>query len=117
MKNGILIDPTTQTIQWVEVQDYKDIYKHVKCEMFEPVDINETNTIWVDEEFHYKDGNDWFFFKGTHTPIKGLGLILGNDNETGDSCDCTLSIDSVKSNVKFMDSFQVQVGVKTGLFV
>jgi hypothetical protein len=117
MKNGILIDPTMRTIEWVEVKDFKNIYTHLKCELFECVDIDEVNTIYVDEEFHYKDGNEWFHFEGTHTPIKGRGLILGNDDETGESCDCTFSIQHVQKKVRFMDSFEVVMKSKLGLLV
>lgn len=111
MKNGILIDVHNRTIEWVEVKDYKDIYKHIKCEMFECVDIDDVNTVYVDEEglLTLTPHSMFFMFEGLHQPLCGSGLILGTDYETGESIDSTLSIEYVRSKVKFMDLYEVQM--------
>jgi hypothetical protein len=108
MKKGILINPTTKTIEWVDVKDWKDINNHIESERFQCVEINELNDLWVDEEFLFKEGDNWFFLEGTHCSVRNKGLILGVDEE-GESCDSTLSIDYVKSRTKFMTTYEKQV--------
>ena len=51
----------------------------------------------------------FFMYKGLHQPLCGNGLILGIDHETGESVDCSLTIEEVRSNVKFMDLYEVQM--------
>jgi hypothetical protein len=43
----------------------------------------------------------FFKIEGYHEFLPGNGLILGYDDETGDSSDTTLTIDEIKSMVKF----------------
>jgi hypothetical protein len=119
MKNGILIDVHNRTIEWVEVKDWKDIYTHVKCELFECVDIDGQNTVYVDEEgLLTMDSKSMFFmYKGYPQPLCGNGLILGIDHESGESVDCSLSLELVKSNVRFMDMFEVSMRSRLGQFV
>ena len=118
MKNGILIDVQNRSIEFVEVKDWKDIYVHVKCEMFECVSIDENNDVYVDEEgLLTMDSKSMFFmYKGYPQPLCGNGLILGIDHENGESIDTTLSLELVKSNVRFMDMFEVSMRSRLGQF-
>jgi len=118
MKKGILIDVKNETLSWVEVEKYTDIYTHLGCQMFECVDIDGMNTIYVDEEglLTLTTQSKFFTYKGYSQPLCGNGLILGTDHETGESVDSTLSLEFVKSNIKFMDLYEVQMKSKLGVF-
>ena len=116
MIKGILIDPTRRIIDWVDVKEgYQGTNDVLKCEISQCVQLDDLNDIWVDEEYHYKDGLDWFTLPNIN-PVKNRGLILGFDEE-GNCSDCTLSLDYVKKHVRFMDSFEVVMKTKLGVFV
>ena len=122
MKKAILIDVHNRTITEVNVLEDKSgsqlssIYEHLKCSIFECVNIGK-NDIYVDEEgiLDVTPDTKFFFYKGTHQPLSGNGLIMGFDDETGESVDTTLTIDEVKSNVKFMTATEVALSVRMGV--
>ena len=117
MKKGILIDVQNRTIEFVDVKDWKDIYNHVKCQTFECVDLDGRDTVYVDEEgLLTLTPQSMFFTIGNSQPLCGNGLILGTDHETGESTDCNLSLELVKSKVKFMDVYEVQMKSRLGVF-
>lgn len=104
MKRGILIDVRKREVREVVIgDDYTDIYVPLEADMFECVDIEEPNTIYVDEEGLLKlTATSMFFtYKGAHQPFAGNGFILGVDYETGDSIDTTLTVEEVKQKVGF----------------
>jgi len=48
---AILINPFNQTITEVEYSgDYKEIYKLIECSTFDCVNIDDDNTLFVDDE-------------------------------------------------------------------
>lgn len=102
---AILIDVVNHQISLVDVSNnIKDIYKHLNCDMFECVDIDHQNTIYVDEEGLLKldERSKFFRYKGYPQPICGNGLVLGINHHTGDSIDCSLSVEDIKSKVEFL---------------
>ena len=109
MKKGILIDVHNRTITEVEVtkdtngSELQSMYNHIKCEMVECVSFNEKNDVWVNEEglLNLTPFSIFFKIEGYPDFLCGNGLILGYDDETGDSSDTTLTIDDVKSKVTF----------------
>ena len=109
MKKGILIDVQNRTITEVEVtkdsndSELQSMYNHIKCGMVECVSLNDENDVWVDEEGLLTLSPFSMFFKteGYHEFLCGNGLVLGFDEENGDSSDTTLTIDDVKSKVTF----------------
>ena len=109
MKKGILIDVHNRTITEVEVtkdsndSELQSMYNHIKCGMVECVSLNNENDVWVDEEGLLTLTPFSMFFKIGGYPdfLSGNGLILGFNDETGDSSDTTLTIDDVKSKVTF----------------
>ena len=109
MKKGILIDVHNRTITEVEVtkdnngSQLQSMYNHIKCGMVECVSFNEKNDVWVDEEGLLTLTPDSMFFKIKGYPdfLCGNGLVLGFDDENGESVDTTLTIDEVISMVKF----------------
>ena len=109
MKKGILIDVHNRTITEVEVtkdnngSQLQSMYNHIKCEMVNCVSFNKKNDVWVDDEglLNLTPFSMFFKIEGYHEFLPGNGLVLGYDNETGDSSDTTLTIDEIKSMVKF----------------
>jgi hypothetical protein len=117
MKKGILINVEDQIFTWVDVEKYTDIYTHLKCHTFECVNLDGTDTVYVDEEgLLHLTPQSMFFTIGNSQPLCGNGLILGIDHETGESTDCNLSLEFVKSKVKFMDVYEVQMKSRLGVF-
>jgi hypothetical protein len=114
MKKGILIDVKNRTITEVEViensqgSQLESIYKHLGCSTFELSNIDEQNDVYVDEEgLLFMDDNTMFFQMDNKQPLAGNGLIMGYDDETGESVDTTLSVEEVTSRVKFHTAFEV----------
>ena len=121
MKKGILIDVKNKTITEVEVieneqgSQLESIYKHLECSIFQIVNIDHKNDIYVDEEGLMNMNDETGFFQvDNKEPIVGNGLIMGYDDETGDSVDTTLSVEEVKSRIKFMSAFDVALKVRFG---
>jgi hypothetical protein len=116
MKKGILIDVQNRTITEVEVtkdsndSELQSMYNHIKCGMVECVNLNDGNDVWVDEEglLRLTPFSTFFKIEGYHEFLPSNGLILGYDDETGDSSDTTLTIDDVKSKVTFHTLNEVQ---------
>jgi hypothetical protein len=111
IKKAILIDAENQKVETVLIGDgIQPIYDAVKCEIFECVDIDGVNTIYVDEEglLTLTPNKMFFTFEGAHQPFAGNGLILGTDNETGESIDTNLTLDEVRAKVTFLTLAQVR---------
>lgn len=71
---------------------------------------NDKNTIYVDDEGLLKGYNYGFEYNGAHQPFAGNGIVCGIDYETGESTDCTLTIDEIKKNVRFFITIPINVG-------
>jgi hypothetical protein len=91
----------------VEVNDnsvLKDWYKHIGCSMVEVAHYfdNDHDSIMVDEEGLFTMDNNSKFFSvvGGHQPFIGNGLVVGVDNR-GNSVDPCISVEEVRSKVKF----------------
>ena len=110
MKNCILIDVQNETIENVLIgEGIQPIYDVLKCEMFECVHIDYVNTIYVDEEgLLTLTPNSKFFSYDGHQPFAGNGLIMGTDGNTGESIDTTISVEEVKSKVRFHTYWEVR---------
>lgn len=108
MKRGIFINVHTRTIEWVEVGNYKDIQKVLGCEMFGCTEVDDNNTIYSDDN-GLRNCKNFFRLKGGYydDPIPRNGLILGDDHETGESTDCTLSLEYVKERIEFLSDIDV----------
>lgn len=111
MKKGILIDVKNETITEVQVsKGIQGIYDQVKCQTFEVVNLDDHNDIYVDEEglLGLTPDTKFFMIENGLQPIAGNGLVLGFDNETGDSVDTTYDIETLRKSVKFYTLRQVQ---------
>lgn len=110
MKKCILIDVENKEVREVTIgSGIDDIYTNLKCSTFEVVNVDEVNSIYVDEEglLYITPETKFFKYKGVQNPISGNGLIMGCDYNTGRSINTTLSLEEVKKNVKFMTMDEV----------
>lgn len=115
MSKAILINPFNKTIEMVDYDfggSYLQISHLIGTEecvkpLFCAVDIDETNTVYIDDEGLYRETQAYFMWEGYHQPLQGKGLILGTDYEDGESIPTTLSLDEVKEKVSFQDNIQV----------
>ena len=90
---GYLIDPESKLVSVVSVEDFKDIQKHLECDMFTTAGMLENgDTLYVDD-MSLIDGkpHEYFIFKGYHSPIAGRGLLLGSTPDGGDA-DCSTNV-------------------------
>jgi hypothetical protein len=102
---AILIDVEKREVREVEIGDGIDpIYEQLKCDCFTCVDIDDRNTVYVDDEGLLKVNRNSVFFQydDGEIPLVGNGLILGTDYETGESIDTNLNVEDVRKTVKFL---------------
>ena len=98
---GILIDVKNRTITEHEIgKGLEPIYEKIGCELFDIVNIDDSNDVYVDDEGLYKE-NDFFSIEGGHQPFRGNGLVLGIDNNSGKSVSTTLTVEKVTEMIKF----------------
>ena len=71
-----LIDPFEKKISVVEYSgDFKQIYEHIKADMFECCHFTEHDDVWVDEEGLLKDLKEQKFFLIKGYPTFGRGDV------------------------------------------
>lgn len=117
---GILIIPFggSGAVHDIEIntENLDDYYKNLKCDMFTCVDIDKKNTVFVDDEgllkpnpknyFTIKKEKSWF---QDDYHLAGRGLVLGIDNETGETVDTSLSSIDILDMITFnKDGFHVE---------
>ena len=103
---ALLIDPRTQTVTPLEINDWRDIAPALECDLFDVVQIRPNVSVYVDDEGLYKD--DQCFFQLIHypQPLAGRGLVLGFDPETGDSTDCPVTADQILNHLFWMEPLE-----------
>tara|TARA_R100000315_G_C5181580_1_gene105337 strand:- start:66 stop:413 length:348 start_codon:yes stop_codon:yes gene_type:complete len=108
---AILIDTKNAEVREVEHDDtLKNIYELVGCSTFDVVRIDETNSIYVDDEgllikdplFFIYHGTNHDGFHGKIQALAGNGLILGVDSE-GNSIAPTITVEEVKEAIDFRE--------------
>jgi hypothetical protein len=116
MRKGILIDVKNETVEEVLIEVDSDgttlqgLYNLIGCTNVECVSIDDKNDIWVDGEglLSLTDSTKFFQWKGYEQPLCGNGVILGVNEDNGESVDTTLTLEQVKSNVMFLTIQQVR---------
>ena len=98
---AILIDPTNKTIAEVEFDgDFEQIYQLMDCQTFECIEIDRSNTLYIDEEGRFKDNRKLFTYAPYRRPLIGKALILGHNSE-GESTAATVKLQDVINVVNF----------------
>jgi hypothetical protein len=104
---AILINVHDETVKQVEVADdnvLKSWYKLLICSMVQVAHyFNEKDSIMCDEEglFTMNDDSKFFTVVGGHQPFIGNGLVVGVDPMDGVSVDPCITVEEVRSKVKF----------------
>ena len=109
---AILIDSQKETFTEVKITDWRDISPLIGCRNFDCVNLMDmdTHTLYVDDEgmFDLDESSKFMVVKGAYQPFAGNGLILGFDIDSGDSLDCTMTIEDVERMVSFANINQVR---------
>ena len=102
MIKAILIDPFTETVEVVDYSgDWEDIGGLLECRYFDVVRIDDSETLYVDDEGLYEENQRFFRWDGYHSPLAGRALILGTDEE-GESIDTDMETEDVEKLVTFL---------------
>ena len=98
---GFLIDSFNRTITQVKVGDFRHIQSLIDCELFCVGAYLGDNgdTLYVDDEGLINGTEYSFVFDGKL--LMGNGLVLGSDENTGNSRDARLSLSELQARVKF----------------
>lgn len=100
---AIFINAKARTVTQVNLgQDYKEIQQLLGCRCFTIVELENNNTLYVDDEGLLGNPRDFFTIDDYPQPIAGNGVILGDDG-FGDSCDVNGTVEDIDRSVIFMD--------------
>lgn len=107
---GVLVDPYKRTIENVEVGDWRDIQKHLQCNIFCSGGYDEGgDAIYVNDEGLYEETEFWYAPEIYPYPYAGRVLFLGID-AGGNSKDAWLDAEDVMDiDHKFMSRDEVSV--------
>jgi hypothetical protein len=105
---AILINPEEKKVSEIQIgNDYKEIYKVIDCELFTcPITYENGDTMYCDDEGLFKEQKGGIIMRGWSYPILGKILILGCDEETGDSQDVKSSIDFFEKQIMWLSEEQ-----------
>lgn len=113
MLKAVLIDPYKEEITDVEYDNssYKNIYPLIQCEIFTIVKLADEDDVFVDDEGLLKVNNETKFFmlKDYPQPLAGYGLIVGADEETGESVSVHHDAAYYRSKIQFLDLEMIKV--------
>jgi hypothetical protein len=118
MVKGYLIDVKKETVEEVLIEKtekgstLQGLYNSIGCTNVECVSIDSENDLWVDGEglFDLTDESKFIQLEGFPQPLCGNGVVLGLNEDNGESVDSTLTLEQVKSKVKFLTIGQVRNG-------
>lgn len=105
-----LIDTPNKRVSEVEWDgNYKSINKLIKASIYTVVQINEHgDSVFVDDE-GLINGNPhgWFVHKNYPQPLRGYGLVLGLDEDTGESIAPRATIDELRAQITFPEDSEL----------
>jgi hypothetical protein len=98
------IDAANKTVTRIEYDgNWRNISKTIGCDRFTVVNVNEHGDgIFLDDEGHYEDDQNYFWFDGYPTMLAGNGLVLGTDKD-GDSIEPCQSIEWFNERIRFQN--------------
>ncbi len=120
--DGILITPLggdkygSGLVKKVEIEqgNLDEYYKNLDCSLFDVVQLDSKNSVYVDDEGLFKPSQKFFTLKKGKSlyvedyHLAGKGLVLGYDRETGDSVSTSLTEKDILDMISFRnDSFSV----------
>lgn len=102
---GILIDPQAFTITEVELDPNKDrlpqIYTLLRCDTFDCVDLDNGDTLYVDDNGLATRSPFHFIVADCPQPLVGRGLVLGTNDE-GESISAKTTLTDLRARTTFM---------------
>lgn len=103
---GYLIDPFERTVTEVETTGYPHFKELIDVGMICAVtiavyqDSGGRDTIWLDDEGLYVEGQEFFKCVGYPDPLAGKGILLGTD-AGGDTVGAYMEFDQFKPLISF----------------
>ena len=84
-RRAYLVDPTTKLISQVYIKDYKDILRHIGCDMFTMAfRLDNADVMYVDDN-GLRTKHDYFAVLDAYdAPLAGRGLLVGSNAQGGD---------------------------------
>lgn len=112
---AILIDVVNKEVKEIEIgKGIDEMYKFLNCDCFTVASyLPNEDAIFVDDEGLMKGTDEFFTYQEAHQPFAGNGLIMGCD-EDGESVDCKISLDEVKSRVEFYSRHGLAMAMSFG---
>ena len=103
MLRAILIDPFLRVISEVNVDnDLQSFYDILNIRSLAIVNIDNTNSLYIDDEGLLKDHNSLFEIASYTVPLAGRALVVAH-NEEGETIETTLNIDQIRAMVGWVD--------------
>ena len=103
---AIKINVELRKVEEVTIENYRKIYAEIgqECNTFCcPISFSNYDTLYADDEALYHDIQGAFLLKYFNYPIVGNAIILGTDNENGESIDAKTTIQDIESQITWVD--------------
>ncbi|NNC67102.1 MAG: hypothetical protein HKN83_03600 [Gammaproteobacteria bacterium] len=99
---AIIIEPSTQVIENIEIESYDDIVKQIGFDTIISDEMDQgQNRVYFDEECFLRGSNGRFQIDNL-IPVSGVGIIVGASNENSSLSNVTTSIDNIQKRLKFL---------------
>ncbi len=99
---AIIIEPSTQVIENIEIESYDDIVKQIGFDTIISDEIDQgQNRVYFDEECFLRGSNGRFQIDNL-IPVSGVGVIVGASNENNSLSNVTTSVDNIQKRLKFL---------------
>ena len=93
---GIVIDPNTQTVEEVQVQNnLEGYYELLGCDLIDRVAVDDYNDLIVDDEGLYKSPEVFFSIDGVEGYYVGKSVIVGVNEREGEWTDTSVDINQL----------------------
>ncbi len=103
MLRAILIDPLLRVISEVNVDnDLQSFYDILNIRTLAMVNIDNTNSLYIDDEGLLNNDNSLFEIASYPQPLAGRALVVAH-NEEGETIETTLNIDQIRAMVGWVD--------------
>lgn len=107
---AIKINSTTKEIQEIEIDDtdtLSGMQAAVGGYIESAHELDNGDTIYVNEEALLCSPQDFFEVKGGHQPFAGNAIILSHDPDTGESKSAESSLSDIRAAVNFLSLLEV----------
>jgi len=96
---AIVYNAKTREAKEVEIENYKDYYKHLDCRTFDIVRISESVNVYVDDEGLMVDNPSFSLVAGYPEPLAGNLVFTGGADRDGNTLSSTESVKNVIKNI------------------